>query len=772
MSSCPSRPSRANRPSIPAPAIALAALAALLLVLAPALAAAAPIRLWHAYRDDEARALGAIVAAFKGEEVELLALPFDAYASKLQAAIPMGEGPDLFIDAHERLGDYRARKLVAPVGDALEPGGEALFQGPALAAVRQGGEIFGLPISQKCMALYMNTALVREAPAYLEDIAALAGALPQGVYPLAYEASNAYAHMPILAAFGGTMLDESDQFGFVGPGPERSLELVRSLIARRVVPEDANGALVTDLYNTGRAAFVMSGPWFVGGLKDEAKQRSRVVPLPKVRETGRPMRPFMTVEAVMLSPQGAQRVEARALARHIAGAAAAATRLEVARTPPVRSDVAVPADDAFIAAFTEQAKVAIPMPTSPAMRSTWEPSARAIRKVLRGDASPEVALSEAKHRFDDVRRPLPPPASPAPLLVVLGALALALVLRWVLAAKRAVSSPTRPALRRSFERSLSAYKYVAHAVVAIGVLVMVPLVIGAATSLFAGSGEGLRYVGLANFISILTARGEPLFSSGSFYLVLAVTVLWTVVNLFCHVVLGVSLALLLHRPTLRLRAVYRVLLIVPWAVPSYVTALSWKGMFHRQFGAVTGLIEAVNSAFGTSIEPIAWFSSFTTAFTANVTTNVWLGFPFMMVVTLGALTAVPEDVLEAAEVDGATRWQRLWSITLPLIRPVLAPAVTLGAIWTFNMFNVVFLVSGGDPDGTTDILVSEAYRWAFTREAQYGYAAAYSVLIFLLLTLATRASGWRRRTPGSTIPQGGGAADGSAPATVAATEAV
>ncbi|WP_437657422.1 extracellular solute-binding protein [Sorangium sp. So ce1182] len=770
-----SRPSRSSRPGRRAPAIALAALAALLLVLGPALAAAAPIRLWHAYRDDEARALGAIVAAFKGEEVELLALPFDAYASKLQAAIPMGEGPDLFIDAHERLGDYRARKLVAPVGDALEPNGEALFQGPALAAVRQGGEIFGLPISQKCMALYMNTALVREAPAYLEDIAALAGTLPQGVYPLAYEASNAYAHMPILAAFGGTMLDEDDQFGFVGPGPERSLELVRSLIARRVVPEDANGALVTDLYNTGRAAFVMSGPWFVGGLKDEAKQRSRVVPLPKVRETGRPMRPFMTVEAVMLSPHGAQRVEARALARHIAGAAAAATRLEVARTPPVRSDVAVPADDAFIAAFTEQAKVAIPMPTSPAMRSTWEPSARAIRKVLRGDASPEVALSEAKHRFDDVRRPLPPPASPAPLLVVLGALALAVVLRWVLAAKGAVSDPTRPtrpALRRSFERSLSAYKYVAHAVVAIGVLVMVPLVIGAATSLFAGSGEGLRYVGLANFISILTARGEPLFSSGSFYLVLAVTVLWTVVNLFFHVVLGVSLALLLHRPTLRLRAVYRVLLIVPWAVPSYVTALSWKGMFHRQFGAVTGLIEAVNRAFGTSIEPIAWFSSFTTAFTANVTTNVWLGFPFMMVVTLGALTAVPEDVLEAAEVDGATRWQRLWSITLPLIRPVLAPAVTLGAIWTFNMFNVVFLVSGGDPDGTTDILVSEAYRWAFTREAQYGYAAAYSVLIFLLLTFATRDWRWRRRTPGSYIPQGGGAADGSAPAPVAATEAV
>jgi arabinogalactan oligomer/maltooligosaccharide transport system permease protein len=168
---------------------------------------------------------------------------------------------------------------------------------------------------------------------------------------------------------------------------------------------------------------------------------------------------------------------------------------------------------------------------------------------------------------------------------------------------------------------------------------------------------------------------------------------------------------------------------------------------------MTGLIEALNGLFGTSLEPIAWFSSFSTAFTANLMTNVWLGFPFMMVVTLGALTAVPEDILEAARVDGATRWQRLTLITLPMIRPTLAPAVTLGAIWTFNMFNVVFLVSGGDPDGTTDILVSEAYRWAFTREAQYGYAAAYSVLILLLLTVATRLMGRREAAPIAVVPQ-------------------
>jgi arabinogalactan oligomer/maltooligosaccharide transport system permease protein len=205
-----------------------------------------------------------------------------------------------------------------------------------------------------------------------------------------------------------------------------------------------------------------------------------------------------------------------------------------------------------------------------------------------------------------------------------------------------------------------------------------------------------------------------------------------VVNVSLHIALGVGLALLLHRPTVKLRTAARVLLVVPWAVPSYVTALAWRGMFHRQLGA----INAILAMFG--VEPVSWFAQFSTAFTANVATNVWLGFPFMMVVTLGALTSIPKDLYEAADLDGATGWQKLTRITLPMLAPALLPAVAMGAVWTFNMFNVVFLVSAGEPDGTTEILVSEAYRWAFTRGHQIGYAAAYSVLIFVILVGLTR----------------------------------
>jgi len=133
------------------------------------------------------------------------------------------------------------------------------------------------------------------------------------------------------------------------------------------------------------------------------------------------------------------------------------------------------------------------------------------------------------------------------------------------------------------------------------------------------------------------------------------------------------------------------------------------------------------------LDPVDWLGrSFVTNFTANLVTSTWLGFPFMMIVALGALQSIPADLYEAAQMDGANRWQRFQHITLPLLKPALFPAIILGSIWTFNMFNVVYLVSGGAPDNQTNILITEAYR-AFRVLKNYGIAAAYSLIIFFIL---------------------------------------
>ncbi len=734
--------------------LALAVLAATLLT---ALTGRADEHLvvWHSYRGDEEKALATVVHTFEERlqadhrpvTVELLAIPFEAYAAKLEAAVPRAHGPDLFIQAHQWIGSYLDESLIAPIGGAFPDADVAGFDAAAVRAVTWGGVRYGVPLANKSVALYLNEDLVpppRErgqdgvATTFetLEQLLSLQRTLPQGAYPLAYTADNAYYHAPFLHAFDGRLVEQVDgvtRFGFFGLGPESSLAFVRGMMQKKAIPEEPSGALVKELFRSGRAAAVIEGPWLAADLGADTHVRYRVEPLPKLAATGSFLQPLLTVEAVFATRAGAARPVALELARWLGGAEAGLARAEqgqqVVPRPALWDDPRL-ADRKNLRAFHDAAMHAVPMDATRGMQAAWEPANQAIKKVLRGDQEPREALAEAKRRWEDATRPLPPERSPLPLVLLssLGLLALA-----AFAVKRALE----PGFRREVRASLPAYVYVTHAVLVVLALVVFPLAAGALTSLFAGTREAPRYIGLANYIGILTARGGDLLGHGSFYLTLLVTILWTVVNVFFHVSIGLVLGIALSLPVLRLRAAYRVILILPWAVPSYVTALAWKGMFQRQFGAVNALLRMLGA------EPVSWFSHFATAFTANVATNVWLGFPFMMVVVLGALTSIPRDVLEAAEVDGATRWQRFRLVTLPLLGPVLLPAVVLGAVWTFNMFNVVFLVSGGEPDGTTDILVSEAYRWAFTRDNQYGYAAAYAVLIFLLLAGGSRLFGRR-----------------------------
>ncbi|CUS78970.1 arabinogalactan oligomer / maltooligosaccharide transport system permease protein [Candidatus Kryptonium thompsonii] len=218
------------------------------------------------------------------------------------------------------------------------------------------------------------------------------------------------------------------------------------------------------------------------------------------------------------------------------------------------------------------------------------------------------------------------------------------------------------------------------------------------------------------------------FTENTFYVVFLKTLIWTFVNVIFHVTIGVFLALLLNRKSLRFKPIFRTLLILPWAIPQVITALTWRSMFNYEYGAINIFI-----AKYLNMSPVEWLLRPFEAFTACIITNVWLGFPFMMVVALGGLQSIPSELYEAADIDGASAWQKFKNITVPFLRPVMAPAITLGIIWTFNNLNIVWLVSnGGEPSDQTHILVSYVYKAAFNLY-RYGYAAALSVVIFLIL---------------------------------------
>jgi arabinogalactan oligomer / maltooligosaccharide transport system permease protein len=284
-----------------------------------------------------------------------------------------------------------------------------------------------------------------------------------------------------------------------------------------------------------------------------------------------------------------------------------------------------------------------------------------------------------------------------------------------------------------------AYAYTLPALIAMLLLVFFPFFYGIALSFtnanLYNTDESIfqTWIGLQNYVDVLSdvsvvERTESglVWDYTNFYWTLGFTIVWTISNVMIGVTLGLILALILNTKGFAFRTFYRVILILPWATPTYITALVWQGMFHRQFGVVNQVIQI----FGGT--PIAWFDAPLTSFLAVLTTNGWLSFPFMMVISLGALQSIPADLYEAARVDGASRWQQFKAITLPSLRPALVPAVILSVVWTFNQFNVIYLVSAGEPAGATEILITKAYKLAF-QDYRYGYAAAYSTVIFLIL---------------------------------------
>lgn len=253
-------------------------------------------------------------------------------------------------------------------------------------------------------------------------------------------------------------------------------------------------------------------------------------------------------------------------------------------------------------------------------------------------------------------------------------------------------------------------------------------------------------VGLDNFIKVITSNLA--LENYDFLRLLTFNVVWTFSNVVFHVMLGILIALALNSKDLAGRRVYRALFVIPWALPAYITALTWRNMFDERFGAVNQLLAIIGSDLGIDLPTqIRWFaetqppiggllSFLPLAFYAVLISNVWLGWPFMTVVATGALQAIPEELYEAARIDGASYWQQLRNITLPMIRPAMVPAIMLGTIWTFNQFNVIYFITRGEPFGRTEILITQAFKLV-QEQRIYGVAAAFSLVVFFILLIIT-----------------------------------
>ena len=213
---------------------------------------------------------------------------------------------------------------------------------------------------------------------------------------------------------------------------------------------------------------------------------------------------------------------------------------------------------------------------------------------------------------------------------------------------------------------------------------------------------------------------------------------FAVLTILINTAFGVLLAVLLNNPDLRFRNLYRTLLIVPWALPNIITIQVWRGFLNENFG----VINRVLMLFDITSVPVNWLGVEMAAKSAVLLVNLWLGLPFMMTAVLGALSAIPRELYEAAKIDGASAWQTFWGVTGPLLRTALIPITLTGFAFNFNNFNLIFLLTDGGPPvdwGTatargTDILISWAYNEAFRSQGgfAYGLGSAISILIFVI----------------------------------------
>ena len=271
--------------------------------------------------------------------------------------------------------------------------------------------------------------------------------------------------------------------------------------------------------------------------------------------------------------------------------------------------------------------------------------------------------------------------------------------------------------------SRGAHFYIAPALVALAVLTFYPVFYGFYLSVTDASQTKLgdeSFIGLANFVEVFTAEG--------FLKVTAFTLIWTLSNVIAHIGIGLFLALILNDKRIRGRVAYRTIMLLPWAIPSYISVLIWRGIFQPD-----GLL---NDLLGTDLNLLA---DPTGAQIVVILVNIWLGVPFMMMSLSGALQSIPREMYEAAEVDGVSDWDQFRHLTLPNLKSALIPLSLLGFIWTFNMFNVIYLMTDGGPNltygpGSTDILITYVYDVAFI-DGQYGLAAAWSVVIFAMLVV-------------------------------------
>jgi arabinogalactan oligomer/maltooligosaccharide transport system substrate-binding protein len=316
--------------------------------------------------------------------------------------VPRGKGPDVFIYAQDRLGGWIASgTTVEPIDFYVDAGIKAKFIPTTVEAMTYRGSLYGLPLNYKCITLIYNKKLVSVPPKTTAELVTLGQKLTNkagGHFGLAWAYGDFYYVASMLNGFGGAVFGPGGKPTMNAPENVKALDLLVKWGKSGFLPAEPSSALITSLFNDGKAAMVFSGPWFLGEVNKDVDYG--LAPLPLISEAGnKPMRPWMTVEGVYVAAPSKQKEAAFDFVKYVTDVEAGRIMaLEGRQSPAIKAVYDDPkvASDVVLAAFRKQVEVALPMPNLPEMTMVWSPATTALNKINRGSATPKEAMDTAQ----------------------------------------------------------------------------------------------------------------------------------------------------------------------------------------------------------------------------------------------------------------------------------------------------------------------------------------------------------------------------------------
>ncbi len=690
------------------------------------------LNIWHQMLYENRKVLREVCNIYEHQnpqiKINLTYRETEELRSSYQAAAMGGSGPELIYGPSDQVGPFSVMNIIKPLNDLFPVDYFHSFVKNAVVESNEKIWMVGDVVGNHLMLIY-NKKLIADPPLNTDDLISLGKKLTidkngdgkMDQYGLVWNFTEPFFYVPWLGGFGEWLLNDDNTPNLNTQGNIKAFQFIKDLRDKhKIIPRECDYEIANAMFKSGNAAMIINGDWSWGdynGVVDFGIAR-----LPMISETGKWPSPLVSTKgySININTSGKKLDKTIELMKFLTSSDTQlyfTQRLNsqpssymALQNPEVKNNLLIKESAKII-------EVGRPMPIIPEMRAIWDVLREQYQGVLGGTISPEIAAKKSQINSIEQIAIMNEIIKPGVQAKVIKFFFIILIILFCFQFVKLLKD-----IKNDYQKNYIAYLFFLPALLGISMVVVFPFIYNILISI---SNYSLRtfndweIIGLYNYISV--------FLDINFYSILLKTILWTVINILFHVSIGVFLAVLINK-TLPAKPILRTLLILPWALPQYIAALSWRGMFNQEYGAVNLVITKY-----LSMPAIQWLSQPFEAFVACILTNIWLGFPFMMVIALGGLQSIPIELYEAAKVDGANRWQQFKNITIPMLKPVMIPAIVLGTVWTFNNINVLWLVSnGGEPSNQTHILVSYVYKAAFNLY-RYGYAAALSMIIFLIL---------------------------------------